>query len=431
MAKRNPNPAGPPKRRAARRELQDVQGLPRSPLGSQFRRKLDKMGVSARAPLLRRLKIFLPGNWFAWGWEYLKNRIGFRHPFPSYDLSPGSPDLGVYRLEDLSSIGGRPDRAGEVRVSLAGDWGTGTQEAERVAEIMRHFDPHFTLHLGDVYYVGGREEVESNCLGASSDGYEGVRWPLGSVGSFSLNGNHEMYARGYGYFDVLLPKLGMRPAPGQPPQGQRASYFCLENEYWRLIALDTGYNSISFPLVEDLIEPSSRLRGEEVRWVRQVVQPGKDKRGLILLTHHQYYSDFEGQFETPARQLARSIDRPVIWYWGHEHRLAVYGLYGRTKLKAWGRCVGHGGMANERKPPARRKCGLVLYDDRPYPPLPMLTYNGLLNLRFKGPTLHVDYRDVENTQLLTESWRVDVATGKLDGPNLGNVLPELTRADIA
>jgi calcineurin-like phosphoesterase family protein len=413
--------------RGRRRALQSVQGLPRSPLGSQYHRKLDKMGVSARAPLLHRLKIFLPGNWFAWGWEYFKNRIGFRHPFPCYDLSPGSADRGVYRLEDLSSIGGRPDPAGEVRVSLAGDWGTGTQEAERVAEIIRGFDPHFTLHLGDVYYVGGREEVESNCLGAASDGYQGVRWPLGSVGSFSLNGNHEMYARGFGYFDVLLPKMGLRPAPGHPPQGQHTSYFCLENDFWRVLALDTGYNSISFPIVEDLVEPSSKLRAEEVQWVKDVVQPTRDKRGLILLTHHQYYSDFEGRFVSPARQLAPFIDRPLIWYWGHEHRLAIYGLYGGPELHAWGRCVGHGGMANERKPPARRECGLVLYDDRPYPPLPEVTYNGLLNLRFQGPTLHVDYRDVDSTQLLTESWSVDLATGKLDGPGLANIHPQLSR----
>jgi hypothetical protein len=429
MASDLPNPPRGRQRRAYPRRLQNVQGLPRSPLGSQYQRKLDKMGLSRRAPLLRRLKIFLPGNWFAWGWEYFKNRIGFRHAFPSYDLSPGSADRGVYRLGDLASIGGAADAAGEVRVSLAGDWGTGTAEAERVAEIMRAFDPHFTLHLGDVYYVGGREEVEANCLGAPSEGYQGVEWPLGSVGSFALNGNHEMYARGFGYFEVLLPRLGMRPGPSEPPRGQAASYFCLENDWWRLLALDTGYNSISFPIVEDLFEPSAKLRPEEVRWVREVVQPGRDKRGLILLTHHQYYSDFEGQFRKPAQQMARFLDRPVIWYWGHEHRLAVYGLYGR-RLQAWGRCVGHGGMANERKPPARRKYGLVLYDDRPYPPLPEVTYNGLLNLSFRGPTLHVDYRDVDNTQLLTESWSVDVETGKLEGPGLGNIHPKLTRADI-
>ena len=58
---------------------------------------------------------------------------------------------------------------------------------------------------------------------------------LGSEGAFALNGNHEMYALGYGYFDHILPKLGVRGSP----RGQRASYFCLENDHWRIIALDT------------------------------------------------------------------------------------------------------------------------------------------------------------------------------------------------
>ncbi len=56
-----------------------------------------------------------------------------------------------------------------------------------------------------------------------------------------------MYARGTSYFDTLLPKMGMT---GQSPQ--RASFFCLENEHWQIIALDTGYNSIKWPLLEEL-----------------------------------------------------------------------------------------------------------------------------------------------------------------------------------
>ena len=41
-------------------------------------------------------------------------------------------------------------------------------------------------------------------------------------------------------------------------------------------------------------------------------------------------------------------DREVIWLWGHEHRLAVYGKFqSKNGIKAFGRCIGHGGMPVE------------------------------------------------------------------------------------
>jgi len=74
-----------------------------------------------------------------------------------------------------------------------------------------------------------------------------------------MDGNHEMYARGMAYFDVFLPRLGL--AGGTP---QQASFFCLENDHWRFIALDTGYNSVrcsSLPMSTRLISrPASRRR---------------------------------------------------------------------------------------------------------------------------------------------------------------------------
>ena len=59
-----------------------------------------------------------------------------------------------------------------------------------------------------------------------------------------MNGNHEMYALGKAYFKIMLQTLGMRePSTGQV-RPQKASFFCLENEHWRIIGLDTGYNSV-------------------------------------------------------------------------------------------------------------------------------------------------------------------------------------------
>ena len=120
--------------------------------------------------------------------------------------------------------------------------------------------PHYSIHLGDVYYVGDPAEVGANFLGIPNPRYQFApcKWPLGSEGAFALNGNHEMYALGYGYFDHILPKLGVRGSP----HGQRASYFCLENDHWRIIALDTSYNSVGAPILEHFLEPDCALPAE-------------------------------------------------------------------------------------------------------------------------------------------------------------------------
>ena len=94
--------------------------------------------------------------------------------------------------------------------------------------------------------------MNENCLGIknSNNNYDPVTWPVGSAGSFALNGNHEMYANGDDYLMCFLPRLGLR-APGGMT-GQQTSFFCLQNEYWRMIAIDTGYNSIGVPILSGI-----------------------------------------------------------------------------------------------------------------------------------------------------------------------------------
>jgi len=92
---------------------------------------------------------------------------------------------------------------------LAGDWGTGTDIAQQVADFMVSTNPELTIHLGDIYYVGTESEVRQNCFGEDTPAYKGVLWKMGTKGSFALNGNHEMYSGGNGYFEDFLPKLGI------------------------------------------------------------------------------------------------------------------------------------------------------------------------------------------------------------------------------
>ena len=146
----------------------------------------------ARYPLLA---AFENGNLWPWIWNYLKTSFAGKHkPYPAY---PSDGTSGVYPLN--ASDGGSV-----IKVTIVGDWGTGTYESWKVAQSMVGFAPDYTIHLGDVYYIGDQQEVNENFLGTSGGQYTPVQFPKGSIGTFALIGNHEMYGGGGPYFVALM-----------------------------------------------------------------------------------------------------------------------------------------------------------------------------------------------------------------------------------
>jgi hypothetical protein len=251
--------------------------------------------------------------------------------------------------------------------------------------------------------------------------FEPCLWPKGSRGSFALNGNHEMYARGFAYFDRMLPWLGQM-VEGKA-RGQLASYFCLENSHWRIIALDTGYNSIGWPLLEYIFQPNCDLRSEQLEWLRKVVQPSKDdRRGIIILGHHQYYSRYDYCYPKQARQLAEFFSGPVLWFWGHEHRLAIYDESDIAGgIRAFGRCIGHGGMPVDL-PPATAKhpqYTVASVDKRHYYNDENLKigFNGFARLSLQGDCLTVQYVDVKGEVIFSEAWAAKNGVVEKSGTN--------------
>lgn len=401
-----------------KRQLEDLLNLKRSAWHNYIRaaRSESFSWRDARKPVYHQLRAFF--NTVVWVLTYLKYRIGRRHRFADYSSEAVK---GIYPLAPDFPFNGGSQRDDEIRVSLAGDWGTGTPEADLVANHIRRSRPHYTVHLGDIYFVGDRSAILGNCLGSpQGKRIQAVTWPKGSRGSFALSGNHEMYANGHAYFNVLLPKLGMRPAPMLEAQGQKASFFALKNHHWIIVGLDTGYNSVGVPILERTayLKRIPHLGGDcslppaLIRWFAQEVQPEVEGRGVILLSHHQYCSAFEGRFAKPGRQLFEFIRKPVLWFWGNEHRMAIYGPtrveYG---IEAYGRCLGHGGMpiSIHSKPKFHpKKAPLVVYDDRQCRRVSgtPVGYNGYVNLIFQGRRLTIEYRDIRegDNLLLTESW---------------------------
>src|SRR5262249_6947540 len=146
-------------------------------------------------------------------------------------------------LGDFVIPRGLPARA---RVVLFADWGTGTPEAYAVLKEALARKPDVLIHLGDIYYSGLPQEVRARFL----DPLERAFAELGidPVPAYTLSGNHDMYSGGAGYYE-LLGKLG-----------QPASYFCLRNDRWQLLAVDTGLNS-------GVGADVTFLKDEEVAWV--------------------------------------------------------------------------------------------------------------------------------------------------------------------
>lgn len=323
-APRGAGSKGPRRRRRAR----DLHKLPRSAALSQLYLAAETVARPNYPPE----SFFAPSALWAWVRNYLAYIFGKKHDFPPYTASPQS---AIYDLLDQKGTDG-------VRIALVGDWGTGTDEAESVAEQMKKFSPHFTIHIG-----------------------------------------------------------------------QQTSFSCLQNSHWRIIAVDTGYNSTGVPILGQIpivnkipgVGPDCRLCAELMNWLVAVVLQQADTRGLVIMSHHQYYSGFEDRFPKPAQQLwDAGIRRPVLWFWGHEHRLAGYDLYGSDDLQAFGRCVGHGGMPLSLWIPGRQPSP-IFYDSRKG--ASGYGVNGHVNLLYTGPNLTATYIDLDGTEILRETWSVD------------------------
>ncbi|MDQ3278462.1 MAG: metallophosphoesterase [Bacteroidota bacterium] len=365
-------------------------------------------------------KDFLGKMVWNWIYHYIKSRFGKKFPYPTYDAS----DSGVYKIAAANEEA--------VRIGIASDWATDTDESFAIAERMASHDPHFTIHVGDTYYVGAPHEIRSNFTD------KGAPWYKGSAGSFVVLGNHEMYAKGDAFFETLLPAMGMRKSDGSFT-GQKAGFFCLENEYWRILGLDTGYHSVGKPLLEFLpfFKPDCKLDEKLVDWLVNTVKlnDAEDKRGILLLTHHQFISAFnkESEYMKPASQLGALLgtERKVLWLWGHEHKLS---FFAKTQIKdspqVYGRCIGFGGTPVEiggkgfqLSTKLQGYDKLVAVDRRRNKRVEGVDvgFNGYAVAKLRDSVLAIEYHDSDASDrdhpgpLVVETWRADLATGDIQG----------------
>lgn len=363
-------------------------------------------------------------------WAWIKKNVSsigknkFK-PYPYYH-DPQNNN-GIFKIQKPS--------ADPVTVALLSDWAADTAEAQLIAQQAGIQD--YSIHLGDTYYVGNEKEIAENF---NTD--EGGTWPYGTLGSFAMVGNHEMYSNGQSYFTQLLPYMGTYVENQDlPVQVQQASFFCLENDHWRIIGLDTGYDSLTGFLG---LSPNKKLdlTPEQKDWLQNTVKLNEDKRGIIILSHHQCFSAFEDEFPNPAKFISSlmSPGRDILWLWGHEHWFSVYGP---NKLdngsNIFARCIGNGGMPVElfnpdggikkprnNVPASHENRNLVLYDQRKRQVVKgniALGHNGYVILTLQANQLTIGYFDDNGgsgagRKVLDETWTIDTTTGILKGTSI-------------
>jgi hypothetical protein len=264
-------------------------------------------------------------------------------------------------------------------IAVVGDWGTGQEDALALLKKVRGHNPDIVVHLGDIYYSGTQFEVDNYFYGPWSRILKGVR-------SFSLSGNHDMYSGGAPYYS-MIDKLG-----------QPASYFCVRNDHWQIIGIDTGLHSND--------GGPTRLEDSEKEWLRDRIANFGGQ--TILMSHHQLFSANEEIEDNQSLNLSlyKAVDglwdKIALWLWGHEHDLVIFGEHVNLKR---GRCVGCGAFpVGVDEPKKRRFPEVPVLDDV------QLSKNGafwalgyaILKLNADGSVTATYYQDVDPGKLFEE-----------------------------
>src|ERR1022692_3654703 len=157
---------GTPEETGPGKDLGNFKGFTLSRISAHFH----AAGAGYSTATYDPISAFLPSRLLEWIPQVAKYWFHKKHAFRNYTTH--GKGTGIYLIDD------------RVKISIAGDWGTGTDEVRIVAAAMEKSEADFTIHLGDVYYVGDSNEVRENFLGEKTSPYAPVKWPMGTKGSY-------------------------------------------------------------------------------------------------------------------------------------------------------------------------------------------------------------------------------------------------------
>lgn len=268
-------------------------------------------------------------RWIARTAPYVIRRLVRTFETAPLRLAKDFPSDFTYPLRDPS--GAPVPMSKPVTVALFSDFGTGEYQSKYLAEELVKLEPDYAIHLGDVYYVGEPHEFEQH-----------FRQPLAKLRKetrlFTLNANHEMWSGGFAYFDYLDSNRTV--PPGNIPQEQEGSYFCLRSDRYQLIGIDTAY---------DYRKNGQYLLPELQSWLADRLREGKKAsppHTNILLSQNEAFglgSAKQAKLFDQIARLSKSGDGSLLdfWFWGDEHYCALYEK--STKVPFVGSCIGHAG----------------------------------------------------------------------------------------
>jgi len=99
--------------------------------------------------------------------------------------------------------------------------------------------------------------------------------------------------------------------------------------WWRVVALDTGFIAARTPTAAiqqlGLKRDSTRLPAACVSWLEQVVFADPRRRRRYCSRTTSRFRPFERDiYPQIVPPLARTSIGFALWFWGHEHRFALY-----------------------------------------------------------------------------------------------------------
>lgn len=236
----------------------------------------------------------------------------------------------------------------DAKIAIIGDWGTGLEDAEFLLQtLMINNKPDIIIHLGDIYYSATNQECIDNFEKVIERVFNRTLGTNKRIPVLSVPGNHDYYAFGYDYYNMIT-----RLNQYNPDLIQQASYFCIEteNKKWQFIGADTGYDDANPSNQINTFYAGPNIHKDEIEW--HVDKIKKFSGQSILLTHHQLYSHIAkingaesvySAYPNLNKYLLDVFqpyfgDKIAAWLWGHDHNQVIYQdqLFGLNK----GRLVG-------------------------------------------------------------------------------------------
>jgi hypothetical protein len=248
--------------------------------------------------------------------------------FRLFARKPKLPEPAAHAIYPLAT------RDGETTVALFSDWGTGYYHSRYIAAHIARMEVANAIHLGDVYYIGSESQFDDHVTPI-------IEPLLTQMPVYMMNANHEMDSEGIPYFKYLRHKQALGRKRGFVAQPQETSYFCLRNDRYQVIGIDTAYHKAGRHQDRDLNQ-----------WFGARLEEGR-AAGLttVLLSQNEAYARMKGSGGVAVHErrelcdvdLRAFVDAGLIhaWFWGDEHYAALYDA--NDTMPFVGSCIGHGG----------------------------------------------------------------------------------------